>query len=271
MEHSYTETVEGLYAFRGSKYVQSCINDSYLKAESFLKDGRKVLFSGTPCQIAGLNAFLHKEYDNLLAVEIACHGVPSPMVWRKYLNEIILSKKIKIIESINFRNKKYGWNGYHFSIDYVNAKGQSKSMLMSHGDNPFYRGFLNHLYMRPSCYACPAKGCASGADITIADFWGIDKLDRALDDNRGYSTLVANTEKGVATIKILFKNLPEYPYSEIIKYNLALVQSIRKNELSEKFWQSNDGVIKTVERLCGDSLVLKLKKRINRLIHNLEI
>ena len=267
VEHSYTETFEGLKVFRGSKYVQSDINGSYQKAEAFLKEGRKVLFSGTPCQIAGLKTFLRKEYDNLLAVEIACHGVPSPLVWRNYLNEVISSKKIGRIDAINFRNKKYGWNGYHFSIDYTSREGITRTMIMPHGDNPFYSGFLNNLYMRPSCFACPAKACASGADITLADFWGIDKLDRALDDNKGYSTLIANTEKGLADIKSTIGNLPEYPYCEIIKFNPALVNSLMKESRSDAFWKSNDGVIKTVERLCGDSPLLKTKKLVYKIMH----
>lgn len=87
VKHDYTETIEGLAAFRGSKYVQSRIEDNYMKAEKFLKEGRKVLFSGTPCQIAGLKKFLRKEYDNLLTVDLICHGVPSPKVWRMYLDE----------------------------------------------------------------------------------------------------------------------------------------------------------------------------------------
>ena len=86
--HDFCTTPKGLAAFRGSKYVQSNIGDSYLRTEAFLKEGRRVIFSGTPCQIAGLKRFLRREYDNLLAVEVACHGVPSPLVWRRYLEEL---------------------------------------------------------------------------------------------------------------------------------------------------------------------------------------
>ena len=89
VKHDYVETREGLALFRGSKYVQSRIGDSYLQAQQFLKKGRKVLFSGTPCQIAGLKLFLGKEYDSLLAVDFVCHGVPSPLVWRMYLSQLI--------------------------------------------------------------------------------------------------------------------------------------------------------------------------------------
>lgn len=264
--HDFTKTLEGIKFFRGSKYVQSNINGNYKQAEAFLKEGRKVLFSGTPCQIAGLKAFLQKENDNLITVEVACHGVPSPMVWTKYLNEVIAKRNIMCINEINFRNKKYGWNSYHFSIDYINHNGKSLTMIHPHGDNPFYRGFLNHLYIRPSCYACKSKGCASGADITIADFWGIDKLERTLDDNKGYSTLIANTAKGLTLILSTCGELPEYPYREIIKFNSALIKSLNKTSLSDEFWKSKDCIVDIVERLCGDSLLLRLKKQFSKII-----
>ena len=109
--HGYTETIEGLAAFRGSKYVQSNIKRSFFEVKRFLESGRKVLFSGTPCHVAGLKLFLRKEYDNLLTLEIACHGVPSPKVWHNYLTELTDLNKISIIKSINFRDKKYGRYG----------------------------------------------------------------------------------------------------------------------------------------------------------------
>ena len=156
VKHDYVDKISDLQKFRSSKYLQSVIDDNYLKAEQFLKTGRKVMFSGTPCQVAGLKLFLRKEYENLLTLEIACHGVPSPKVWHNYLTELIDLNKISIIKSINFRDKKYGWNSYHFSATYINKNGKTVNMSMPHGDNSFYRGFLNHLYVRPSCYQCPA-------------------------------------------------------------------------------------------------------------------
>ena len=113
--HDYTETIEGLAAFRGSKYVQSTIGDNYRLAEQFLKDGRQVLFTGTPCQIAGLNNYLRKEYENLLSVEVACHGVPSPLVWREYIKD-------KNPTSINFRDKRNGWKEFGLNINTRNSE-----------------------------------------------------------------------------------------------------------------------------------------------------
>ena len=135
--HDFTETHEGLQAFRGSKYLQSRIGNTYRQAEVFLKAGRKVLFTGTPCQIAGLKKYLHKDYENLLAVDFVCHGVPSPLVWKKYLEEIIacqceknsvllhsnpfISERgsmagIRKIDAISFRNKNLGWKKYSFAL-----------------------------------------------------------------------------------------------------------------------------------------------------------
>lgn len=214
-----------------------------------------------------MKLFLRKNYDNLLTLEIVCHGVPSRNVWRNYLKELIDLKKISNIKSINFRDKKYGWNGYHFSATYINKNGKTVNMSMPHGDNPFYRGFLNHIYVRPSCYQCPAKSGRSKADITIADFWGIDKLYPPLDDNKGYSIVCANTDKGLSYVLDFCDTTYEVPYCEVVKYNPALIKSIKKDVLSNKFWQSDAGVIKTVELLCGDSFILKLKKKISRLLH----
>lgn len=204
--HDYTDTKEGLAAFRGSKYVQSRIGDSFKKAEYFLKAGRKVLFSGTPCQIAGLKRFLRKEYDNLLTVDFICHGVPSPGVWREYLKEetarqcggkntVLSHPNIKErdarIESISFRDKRLGWKKYSFALtlSVPNGHGAKNTVLLSEplNKNIFLRGFLTDLYLRPSCHACPAKSFKSGSDITIGDFWGVQYVMPEIDDDKGVS------------------------------------------------------------------------------------
>lgn len=210
--HAYTETVEGLAAFRGSKYVQSRVGDTFKQAESFLKQGRKVLYSGTPCQIAGLKLFLRKEYDNLLTVDFICHGVPSPKVFSMYLDETIarqgvvgkntvlshpLNKK-DAIKSISFRDKALGWKKYSFVLTLSATTGAEKnSVLLSEplNKNLFMRGFLADLYLRPSCYACPTKCLKSGSDITIGDFWGIQNVLPQFDDDKGVSSFFVNNDK----------------------------------------------------------------------------
>lgn len=170
----YTETIGGIAAFRGSKYVQSRTENTYQQTESFLKEGRKVLFTGTPCQIAGLKKFLRKEYDNLLAVDFVCHGVPSPKVWRRYLQKLLASKGEKNtvsfspnpssfsegyapIAGISFRNKALGWKKYSFvlrrNLTEATAEGEANSVSFSaiHKENIFMRLFLSDVILRPSC------------------------------------------------------------------------------------------------------------------------
>lgn len=188
--HSFTETMDGLSAFRGAKYSQSIIGDAYCQAQDFLKTGRKVMFSGTGCQIAGLKLFLRKEYDNLLTIEIACHGVPSPKVWKEYVKKVSGGQPLT---SIVFRDKRNGWNGY--GLSFVGADGKEIKYEKA-SNNDFMRCFLNDLCLRPSCSNCPAKAGASSADILIGDFWGIDSMHPEIFDDKGCSLVIVYTEKG---------------------------------------------------------------------------
>lgn len=237
VRHDYTETKEELVKFRSSKYLQSIIGDSYLKTEKFLKKGRKVMFTGTPCQIAGLKHFLRKDYDNLLAVEVICHSVPSASVWQQYLSEKLQSLKWdkSYIRHISFRDKRTGWKGYSFAI--INKKGEVYTELGS--KNSFMRGFLADLYTRPSCHACPAKQLRSGSDITLGDFWGIEMLMPKIDDNRGVSAVLANTEKGCKALNDLQMQMYPLSYEELIKRNPALIRSVAEPKKRVEFFKDN--------------------------------
>ena len=152
----------------------------------FLKAGRKVLFSGTPCQIAGLKKFLCKEYDNLFTVDFVCHGVPSPGVFRWYMREELSLYPGYSVKDICFRDKREGWKKFSFSIDL--AKADSKEFVtlsQTLYEHPFLTGFLNNYYLRPSCHRCPAKQFKSGANITLADYWGYTQSDKIKDDDKG--------------------------------------------------------------------------------------
>lgn len=202
VKHDYTETIEGLAAFRGSKYVQSRVEDNYLKAERFLKKGRKVLFSGTPCQIAGLKKFLRKEYDNLLTVDFICHGVPSPKVWRMYLDEICKNyinqeERKPCIKAINFRNKSSGWKKFSFFLKPDPTFIQDhKEFIEPFSNNLFMKAFLLNIILRPSCYRCPSKKGKANSDITIADYWNIQQVLPKIDDDKGISLVLTNNSKG---------------------------------------------------------------------------
>lgn len=245
--HGYTETKEGLAAFRGSKYVQSRIGESYKDTEAFLKTGRKVLFSGTPCQIAGLKRFLRKEYDNLLTVDFICHGVPSPGVWREYLkeetarqcggkNSVLSHPKDKLgdvrIENISFRDKRLGWKKFSFALTLstTNGSGAKNTVLLSEplNKNIFLRGFLADLYLRPSCHACPAKKFKSGSDVTIGDFWGVQNVMPEIDDNLGCSIVYMNNRnkyinnlKDKIVYKIVVNGYTQYSLEYSISKNFV--------------------------------------------------
>lgn len=265
--HDYTETVDGLAAFRGSKYVQSNINDNFIKAEQFLQSGKNVLFSGTPCQIAGLKLFLQKEYENLLTIDFVCHGVPSPKVWRIYLDELIKSKKIrketsKIISdnfsieeiiNIEFRNKSLGWKRYSFLIDIYKSK---KNTIFSEplDENVFMKGFLNDLYLRPSCYGCPSKYFKSHSDITIGDYWGIEHILPEYDDEKGVSLVMVNTDKAFDIYGNIDADSIETSYKNAFSGNPAIETSAKIHKNRESFFLQIDNNKKSIFALIGKSL-----------------
>ena len=253
--HTYTETKEGIVQFRGSKYVQSIIGETYKQAEAFLKSGRKVLFSGTPCQIAGLRLFLRKEYENLLTVDFICHGVPSSGVFRWYLQEEInnyaarkgrknsvsflpihsipkgdvLMPEGLSINGIRFRDKCSGWKKFSFVLllAEASADGKQNSVSLSYTleQNSFLKGFLNDLYLRPSCHKCPAKSLKSGSDITIADYWGYKDTTNIIDTDEGISAVLINTVKGQTEFDMLSLIKEKTTYDLIERINGAINHS----------------------------------------------
>lgn len=247
VEHAYAEAFENLESLMRSKYVQSRIGNTYKEAEQFLKQGRKVLFVGTPCQIVGLKKFLRKDYENLLAVDFICHGVPSPGIWRNYLKEIQTErsggteekavlfssqKSESLITGINFREKQlggYGWKKFGFVVHTRSlSAGDKNSVLLSSdfGANTFMGRFLANLYLRPSCYQCPAKAGKSFSDLTIGDFWGIDKLKSDFDDDKGVGAILVYNKKAVSILNKLNIELISMSYSEVIESNPSVYKSV---------------------------------------------
>lgn len=197
--HTYTENIEGLAAFRGSKYVQSKVGFSYKQVKSFLQNGREVLFTGTPCQIAGLKNFLRKDYPNLLTIEILCHGVPSPKVWQRYLAERKAQFQCNDICQISFRDKRNGWAQYYMVINFKNGNLYTAPFF----NDTYFKGFLSNLYLRPSCYACKCKNGHANSDIVIADYWNINEALPEYNDNKGISLVLVNSPKGLSNINSL--------------------------------------------------------------------
>ena len=263
--HGYSETEEGLAAFRKSKYVQSYIGNTFKEVKQFLKAGREVLYSGTPCQIAGLKLYLRKDYDKLLTLDHICHGVPSRKIWRMYLSSVLGDKRHSTIENISFREKTYGWSRFSMCI---NMKEQSKSLVHELLDENIYlRGFLRDLYLRPSCHACPAKKLKSGSDITLADFWGVESLLPHFYDKRGVSLVTINTEKGQLSYSRLDAE------SEILdngSLQRMLVASVKEPRNRRKFFQAfhknPHQLLSLIDLYSQDTLSIKIKKIIKPFI-----
>lgn len=250
--HDYTESKEGLAPFRGSKYVQSNIRESYKQVADFLKEGRKVMFTGTPCQVAGLKKYLRKDYDNLLTVDFICHGVPSPMVWRKYLDEEIYSqyevngsvqenssKLSPVLTSVNFRDKSTGWKKYSVAFKYTNiAADEERNIVISSifTDNTFMKAFLSNLSLRPSCYSCPAKSGKSGSNITIGDFWGLENVISGLDDDKGMSLICINDYNILnADVTDVIRDKKRVDFFSSINENSCMLKSVNK-PINRKFF-----------------------------------
>lgn len=168
----------------GSKYLQSNVGDSFKEVLSELEKGKKVIFSGTPCQIASLTMFT--DHPNLFTIDLICHGIPSKKVFEKYIEQI---QRRAEITCVLFREKKWGWSNYNIKINFENGGKYEKI----HKIDSFCVGYLQNLYLQMSCYCCPFNKIPRESDITLGDFWGAPLNMR---DKRGVSIIISNTQKG---------------------------------------------------------------------------
>lgn len=258
--HASAETLEELVLFRGSKYLQSDIGKIYIDVRENLNNGRMVLFSGTSCQIAGLKKYLRRDYLNLISVEILCHGVPSPLVWKKYLKGVSASKQVV---SVNFRNKDRGWTNYGYNIKIV-FDDDSKYLEPSCGT--YMTGLTSSLTTRPSCSVCPFKKGKSGADILLGDCWGVWDFCSHFDDNKGVSLVLLYTQKGVELFTRIDADYCGINYNDALKFNPAIEKSSSANLDSDSFFRRVKKTSK-VKLLMFSYLPVKSKKDV--LIHYL--
>lgn len=246
--------LEQLY---GSKYVQSQTHLGYQRVKRTLNAGKKVLFSGTPCQVSGLKSYLGKNYENLYCVDIICHGVPSPALWKKYADYIEMKHRGKI-SSVNFRCKDQSWE------DFGMKESIGRTYLFSSkSENPYMRMFLQNYCLRPSCYHCRIKG-HSAADITIGDFWGIDAIYPDMNDGKGVSAVLIRNEKGQELYNQV-KNFLIYKscqYEDIVRKNSAELHSVSiPKERGSFFLDMNKLEFKKLaKRYTSLSLRLRIKK-----------
>lgn len=245
---------------RGSKYVQSSLGDTLRKAQKDLEAGRKVLFTGTSCQIAGLRSFLGKDWDNLLCVDIVCHGVPSPAVWQAYLAWQERTHKMDVVFA-EFRNKKtFGWREH------------TESLVMDDGEvvhsKVFTSLFYDHSILRPSCYTCSFKNVMHPGDITIADYWGVEKAAPEFDDNKGVSLVLVNNVKGEQAFEAVKDMLRWKATSQEHSLQQPLLRPFPRPSHRDKFWtdfaEKDFGYL--VRKYVGAGLWGKIKRKSKSLL-----
>lgn len=277
VRHTSADTLGGVRAMMGSKYVQSRIGETYREAAACLKAGRKVMFVGTPCQTAGLRSYLRKDYEGLLAVDILCHGVPSPAVWRSYLKETFECKDgCTKITSVCFRDKqKEGWARYNVVVRGVTAGGEGAERELSaavYVDNPFMKGFMADAYLRPSCHRCRCKHGASGSDLIIADYWGARFAVPDFADDSGVSLVLVNTDKGREALAGLdVDTLPTTVKGEE-RYNGGFDSAGPERPCRRKFFDSmasGAGFHASLERALSVPPYLILYKKITKTVRNI--
>ena len=238
VSHIFVESDDELTALRGSKYIQSEIGNIYQSVKERLLQGRNVLFSGTPCQIHGLRKFLGRSYDNLLCVDIICHGVPSPLAWKKYLESrslALMGRSDVLPNGISFRNKQHGWRQYSLSLCY----SRDEDYLGPVYADPFFKGFLSDLFNRPSCSRCSSRDGRSGADITLADYWRVWEKFPDFDDDTGVSLVLVRTKHGLEALDSIRREifLRESTYDDAVRVNPSLVHDCAMHPKYARFFQ----------------------------------
>lgn len=238
VKHVCCTSIDQLYQLQGSKYVQSYIGDIYKTVEEKIDNNIPVLFSGTPCQIAGLKSYLNKESKILYTVDIICHGVPSPDLWDKYIKYREREAKAPLV-SVEFRNKNSGWKNYSMFMEFQNSEMYQKEA----SKDPYMYFFINNYSIRESCNLCSFRNMHRQADITLADFWGIQRVLPILDDDKGTSLVFIHSNKGeklISKIQTRIRLVSINTY-DALESNMAYLKNSNKEILSEQFLSDAKG------------------------------
>ena len=249
---------------KGSKYLQSELDNIFTYIKDNI-DNKKILFVGTPCQVSGLKAFLKKDYDNLICIDLFCHGVPSPKLFNKYIKELE-SKFNDKLENFNFRDNTSGWDSYSYT-----AKFNNNIITELASNNNYSKLFLSDIALRESCYNCNFKLGNKYSDITLGDFWGVKNKYPEMYNKAGVSAIIVNTNKGLDIFNNINKNLEykECTIDNILPGNPSLVNSSIKPKNREEFFDNferantNELVKKYVPKT---SIVKKINNKAKRVL-----
>lgn len=231
--HIVTNKIADVEKIRKSKYVQSYLGNCYSEIEKLLKNDQKVLFTGTPCQVAGLYSYLNKQYDNLYTIDLICHRVPSNKVFQKYLDEVITNENEKIL-SIDFRKKDKNKN-------FISIKTTHNEYINTNKENIYMQSFLKNYCLKSACYDCKFQTIPRQGDLTIGDFWGLKKYKQKYKKINGISVILENNTKGKFLNEMLEKNASIYeetPIKYALRGNICLSRSVYKNKERSLFFKN---------------------------------
>lgn len=271
VRHTSVSDADGLSAMRGSKYVQSDTEKTFSEVLSLLKDGRKVMYTGTPCQVDGLTRFLDAKgvnRDKLLAVDLLCHGVPSPKIWQDY-TKYLERKYGARLKDYKFRTKLAGWEN---SVEIAELEN-GKKIKNTDDIRTFLTLFYKNASLRPSCYACPYTTYERSSDITIGDFWGIDKTHPEINDNRGVSLLLINTEKGKSAFDLVRENAIVIESDKDSCKQQALINPAQQRVNLDAFWSDYEkfGFDYIVEKYAKRSKISLLKIKLITFLYKIKL
>jgi len=247
---------------KGSKYVQSSLDNTFVDVKAELDQGRHVLFTGTPCQTAGLKAYLGSAaYEKMILCDLVCHGTPSPLIWRDYI-DLLVRKKGASLQSFYFRDKSAGWHSSRLYAEFSNGSTLSHTALLDCFNNIFY----SHMALRPACHACVFTNFQRPSDITIADFWGIELCKPEFDDDKGVSLVLLNTTKG----KNIFENInkcllhKQSNVEECKQRQRHLMEPATRSPLRDAFWKDyhNNGFEYVAKKYTNYGLLNRFKQKI---------
>lgn len=232
VKHIVSNTQKDLYRMMGSKYAQSDMGMCFRQIKTLLDEGKNVLFTGCPCQVAGLRTFLGRKYPQLFLAELICHGIPSNSMLCAYisLREKQYGTKLK---SMEFRNKDKGWHRSSVRMNFENGKKYQKVITA----DAYMKGFLENTTLKSACYKCPFRSFKSGSDIVLGDFWGAETKHPAMDDNKGVSAIIVNTHTGESLLDLC--NFEKRPIDlvEVVQFNQNLIKSSAPNLIRSNFYE----------------------------------
>lgn len=271
VSHVMVSNLSGMPKLRQSKYAQSNLGQIFKKIKENLEQEHLVLFCGTPCQSAGLQAYLHKNYSNLYCCDFICRGVISPKVYQKFLSDIG-QEHGSDISAVQFKNKDYGWNGFSTKLTFADGSIYQKNR----SEDYYMRGYLKHnLYLRPSCHQCHYKSFPRISDLSLGDFWGIGNYDIGLDDDKGTSVVLVNSEKGQKLLEWMKKDIfmEQRTLEEVLSGNSCLLNSAPEGEFRSYFFDHMERMSfqRLIDKIERKAEHLSIAQRVLRALHNIKL